>query len=249
MVIQAAREGVRVGELYEVQRRFDIRVLYPPWAPSAAAIGELFVETSNGEGIPLREVATLSEGDGPVAIRRQNRERAVRVDVNLRGRDLVSWVAEAQQKVKENVRLPADYRIEWGGQFENFERASARLTVVVPIVIGIIFGMLVWMFGNLRFAVAVFALVPLSLVGGMAGLLMRGLPFSLPAAVGFIALGGIGVLNGVVLANEVQRRLRQGESQDVAIVRGFTGVVRAVLTTATVAALGFLPMAVASGAG
>jgi cobalt-zinc-cadmium resistance protein CzcA len=249
MVIQAAREGVRVGELYEVQRRFDIRVLYPPWAPSAAAMGELFVETSNGEGIPLREVATLSEGDGPVAIRRQNRERAVRVDVNLRGRDLVSWVAEAQQRVRAHVRLPGDYRIEWGGQFENFERASARLAVVVPVVVGIIFGMLLWMFQNMRFALAVFALVPLSLMGGMAGLLMRGLAFSLPAAIGFIALGGIGVLNGVVVANEVRRRMLDGEATDSAIVRGFAAVVRAILTTAAVAALGFLPMAIATGAG
>jgi cobalt-zinc-cadmium resistance protein CzcA len=249
MVLQAAREGVRVGELYEVQRRFDIRVLYPPSAPSAAAIGELFVETSNGEGIPLREVATLSEGDGPVAIRRQNRERAVRVDVNLRGRDLVSWVAEAQQRVRERVRLPGDYRIEWGGQFENFERASARLTVVVPVVVCIIFGMLLWMFQNMRFALAVFALVPLSLMGGMAGLLMRGLAFSLPAAIGFIALGGIGVLNGVVVANEVRRRMLDGEATNSAIVRGFAAVVRAILTTAAVAALGFLPMAMATGAG
>jgi cobalt-zinc-cadmium resistance protein CzcA len=169
--------------------------------------------------------------------------------VNLRGRDLVSWVAEAQQRVREHVRLPGDYRIEWGGQFENFERASARLSVVVPVVVAIIFGMLLWMFQNMRFALAVFALVPLSLMGGMAGLLMRGLAFSLPAAIGFIALGGIGVLNGVVVANEVRRRLLDGEALDSAIVRGFAAVVRAILTTAAVAALGFLPMAIATGAG
>lgn len=248
-VLQAAREGIRVGDLYEKQRRFEIRVLNPPSEPSAAALGELFVETANGEGIPLREVATLSEGDGPVAIRRQDRERAVRVDVNLRGRDLVSWVSEARQRVSARVPLPSGFRTEWGGQFENFERASARLAVVIPVVIAIIFVMLLWMFQNLRFALAVFALVPLSLVGGMAGLLLRGLSFSLPAAVGFIALGGIAVLNGVVIANEVRERLLRGEVLESAIQRGTTTVVRAVLTTAMVASLGFLPMAIATGAG
>jgi cobalt-zinc-cadmium resistance protein CzcA len=248
-VLRAAREGVRVGDLYEEQRRFEIRVLNPPAAPAAAAIGELFVATANGESIPLREVATLSEGDGPAAIRRQNRERAVRVDVNLRGRDLVSWVAEARQRVKDKVVLPTGHSIEWGGQFENFERASARLAVVIPVVVAIIFGMLLWMFRNLRFALAVFALVPLSPTGGMMGLLLRGLSFSLPAAVGFIALGGIGVLNGVVIASEVRRRILEGAELDEAVRSGSSAVVRAVLTTATVASLGFLPMALATGAG
>jgi len=248
-VLSAAHEGIPVGNLYEAQRRFDIRVLNPPANPTAAALGELFVATANGEGIPLREVATLSEGDGPMAIRRQNRERAVRVDVNLRGRDLVSWVSEARSRVAEKVASPPSYRVEWGGQFENFERASARLAVVVPVVIGVIFGMLLWMFGNLRFALAVFALVPLSLTGGMVGLLLRGLSFSLPAAVGFVALGGIGVLNGVVVASEVRRRLFEGEPLEDAVRNGAVAVVRAVLTTATVASLGFLPMAVATGAG
>jgi len=248
-VLRAAREGVRVGDLYEEQRRFEIRVLNPPAAPAASAIGELFVATANGESIPLREVATLSEGDGPSAIRRQNRQRAVRVDVNLRGRDLVSWVAEARQRVKDKVTLPTGFAIEWGGQFENFERASARLAVVIPVVVALIFGMLLWMFRNLRFAFAVFALVPLSLAGGMIGLLLRGLSFSLPAAVGFIALGGIGVLNGVVIASEVRRRVLEGEALDLAVQGGSSAVVRAVLTTATVASLGFLPMALATGAG
>jgi cobalt-zinc-cadmium resistance protein CzcA len=248
-VLRAAREGIPVGSLYEEERRFDIRVLAPPSAPNSAALGELFVATANGQGIPLREVTTLSEGDGPTAIRRENRERAVRVDVNLRGRDLVSWVAEARAKVTSRVALPTGYRIEWGGQFENFERASARLAVVIPAVLGIIFGMLLWMFQSARFALAVFTLVPLSLTGGMMGLLFRGLSFSLPAAVGFIALGGIGVLNGVVVANEARRRLLAGEPGELAVQHGAHAVVRAVLTTAMVASLGFLPMAIATGAG
>lgn len=249
LVLRAAREGVRVGSLYEQERRFDIRVLQPPAEPTAASIGDLFVSTPQGLSVPLREVVHLSEGDGPTAVRRQNRRRAVRVDVNLRGRDLVSWVSEARAAVEKAVPLPTGYKVEWGGQFTNFERAKARLAIVVPGVVVIIFGMLFWMFQNLRFAIAVFALVPVSLVGGMIGLILRGMPFSLPAAVGFIALGGIGVLNGVVIATEVRRRLHEREPLDDAIVHGTTHVVRAVLTTATVAALGFLPMALATSAG
>jgi cobalt-zinc-cadmium resistance protein CzcA len=248
-VLKAAREGIQVGELYEAERRFDIRVLEPPAAPTADALGELFVPSSTGKGIPLREVVRLSEGDGPTAIRRDNRRRAVRVDVNLRGRDLVSWVDEARRSVEKDVPLASGYNVKWGGQFENFERAQARLAIVVPIVIAIIFGMLLWMFENLRFALAVFCLVPLSLTGGMLGLLARHLSFSLPAAVGFIALGGIGVLNGVVMANEVRGRLHAGQPLQEAIADGAASVFRAVLTTACVAALGFLPMALASSSG
>ena len=248
-VLQASREGIKVGDVYEEQRRFDLRVLVPPSEPTAAGLGELFVETSNGRSVPMREVVKLSEGDGPTSIRRQNRERAVRVDVNLRGRDLVSWVAEARALVAREFPMQAGYRVEWGGQFENFERAQERLAVVVPIVVAIIFGMLLWMFQNLRLALAVFALVPLSLTGGMLGLLARGLSFSLPAAVGFIALGGIAVLNGVIIATEVRKLRVEGRSLDDAVTEGSTTVVRAVLTTAAVAALGFLPMALATSAG
>jgi cobalt-zinc-cadmium resistance protein CzcA len=248
-VLQAAREGVSVGEIFEGERRVGLRVLMPPSSPTAEALGNLFVDTADGTGIPLREVVTITEEDGPIAIRREDRSRAVRVDVNLRGRDLVSWVAEARQKVTSQVTLPNGYSLKWGGQFENFERATKRLTLVIPIVIAIIFGMLLWMFQNFRLAVAVFALVPLSLAGGMVGLLASGLSFSLPAAVGFIALGGIGVLNGVVIANEVRHRLDEGDDVEKAICDGTAHMLRAVVTTATVAALGFMPMAIATSAG
>src|SRR6187402_31306 len=248
-VLAASREGVPVGPVYEDERRFELRVLEPPTRPTAEGIGDLFVTTRNAENIPLREVLTLSEGEGPTAIRRENRQRAVRVDVNLRGRDLVSWVSDAQAAIKEGVKLPTNYRVEWGGQFENFERAQARLAIVVPIVVLLIFGMLLWMFQNLRLSLAVFALVPLSLAGGMLGLVMRGMSFSLPAAVGFIALGGIAVLNGVVMASDVRARLDKGVPIDRAVTDGCANTLRAVLTTATVAALGFLPMATASSAG
>lgn len=248
-VLSAAREGVPVGQVYEAERRFELRVLEPPARPTADGIGDLFVTTAKSESVPLREVLTLSESDGPTAIRREDRRRAVRVDVNLRGRDLVSWVAEAERTVADTLKLPSGYRIEWGGQFENFERARARLALVVPAVVAVIFAMLLALFQNLRFAAGVFALVPLSLAGGMLGLVLRGTPFSLPAAVGFIALGGIAVLNGVVMASEVRKRLDAGMTASAAVTEGCASTLRAVLTTAAVAALGFLPMATATGAG
>jgi cobalt-zinc-cadmium resistance protein CzcA len=247
--ISASREGIGVGHLYEQERRFEIRVLAPPSSATAGGIGELFVETQRAENIPLSEVVDLTESDGPTAIRRENRARAIRVDVNLRGRDLVSWVRDAQALVAKKVVLPTGYRAEWGGQFENFARAQARLALVLPVVVLLIFGMLLGMFQNVRIALAVFALVPLSLAGGMLGLSLRGMPFSLPAAVGFIALGGIAVLNGVVMASEVRRRLDSGAQLETAITGGCAHVLRAVLTTAVVAALGFLPMATATSAG
>jgi cobalt-zinc-cadmium resistance protein CzcA len=248
-VIASTREGAQIGKLYEGARRFDVRVLQPPASATPEALGNLQVETMNGTTVPLRDVVTLSETDGPASVRRVDRQRAARVDVNLRGRDLVSWVSEAQKTVAEKVPLPPGYRIEWGGQFENFNRAQKRLQIVIPAVVGIIFGMLLFMFRNVRVALAVFATVPLSLTGGMLGLLLRDMPFSLSAAVGFIALGGIAVLNGVVIGQEVLRRLAGDQDLEDAVASGTAAVVRAVLSTTAVAALGFLPMALSSGAG
>ncbi|RYE77670.1 MAG: efflux RND transporter permease subunit, partial [Myxococcales bacterium] len=166
-VLNAAREGIRVGEVYEENRRFEMRVLQPPAEARAAALGELFVETQSGGTVPLREVVTLEEGDGPSAVRRQDRERTVRIDVNLRGRDLVSWVAEARGKVESEIPLKPGYAIVWGGQFENFERAQARLMFVVPVALGVIFVMLLSMFRDLRTTMAVYLTLPFALTGGM----------------------------------------------------------------------------------
>lgn len=249
LVLQAAREGVKVGEVYEGQRRFDLRVVQPPAEPNAQALGDTFVEAALSGVVPLREVMRLSESDGPSAVRHQNRERTVRVDVNLRGRDLVSWVDEARTVIARDVSLPTGYQLTFGGQFENFERAQRRLAVVVPVAVGIIFAMLLAMFGDLRLAIAVLLTVPFALTGGMAGLLLRGMSFSLPAAVGFIALGGVAVLNGVVISSRVRDLVAEGSSIERAIVDGSVQSARAVMVTSAVAALGFLPMAVSTGAG
>jgi cobalt-zinc-cadmium resistance protein CzcA len=249
LAIEAARVGITVGHVYEGQRRFEARLLVPPRAAVPEALGDLVVETLSGQHVRLSELATITESEGPAQIRREDRVRIVRVEVNLRGRDLLSWVNEAQAAIAAGVALPGGYAIEWSGQFENFERASKRLAVVVPVALLLIFGMLLWNFGDIRYAVAVFAVVPFALTGGMVGLILRGMEFSIPAAVGFIALAGVAVLNGVILATDVRHALAEGRPFDEAVVVGSVHTMRAVLTTGAVAALGFLPMALATGAG
>jgi cobalt-zinc-cadmium resistance protein CzcA len=247
--LTATREGIDVGQIYEGARRFSLRVIEPPKSATKEGLSDLRVQTMAGESVPLSAVMQITEEDGLASIRRINRERVVRVDVNLRGRDLVSWVEEAQAAVKKNVHLDSAYRIEWGGQFENFERAQARLKIVIPIVIAVIFGMLLLTFRHLGLAVAVFLTVPLALTGGFLGLALRDMPFSLSAAVGFIALGGIAVLNGVIMGQQVWRKIEAGDDPLDAVVSGSANVLRAVLTTAAAAAFGFLPMAFSQGAG
>ncbi len=247
--LTATREGIEAGQIYEGPRRFSLRVMEPPKSATREGLSELRVETMAGESVPLNAVMRITEEDGPTSIRRINRERVVRVDINLRGRDLVSWVDEAQAAVKSKVPLDGGYRIEWGGQFENFERAQARLKIVIPIVIFIICGMLLLAFRHLGLAVAVFLTVPLALTGGFLGLALRDMPFSLSAAVGFIALGGIAVLNGVIMGQQVWRKIEAGDDPLDAVTGGSAAVMRAVLTTAAAAAFGFLPMAISQGAG
>ncbi len=248
-VLEAARVGTFVGQVYEGQRRFDIRVMIPPPSASPEGLGEIYVEASEDRSVPLNEVAEVVESEGPAQIRRENLSRVVRVDVNLRGRDLVSWVTEAQAAVASKLQLPSGYYVTWAGQFENFQRAKARLGIVVPLALAIILGMLMLMFRNWREALGIFAVVPLALIGGIFGLFIRDLPFSISAAVGFIALAGVSVLNGVVITSEVRKRLASGDDIEHALLHGSAHSLRAVLTTAAVAAMGFFPMAIATSAG
>lgn len=248
-VVEASRVGSKVGKIFEGARRFDLVLLLPPNQLTPESLGELTVGTGSGQLVPLAQVADIRESEGPAVINREGLQRRVMVEANIRGRDLVSYVTEAQQKVNAQVKLPKGYRLDWGGQFENFTRAKDRLMLVVPLALGIIFGMLFLMFGNLRFAVAVFACVPLGVVGGVAALWLRGLPFSIPAAVGFIALCGVAVLNGVVMASALKRRVEEGDSLDAALCESARGALRPIVTTALVAAIGFLPMALSTRAG
>ena len=194
-------------------------------------------------------MATIRETEGPAVINREQLQRRVLVEANVRGRDLVSFVKDARAQVEAKVKLPPGVKLQWGGQFENFSRAADRLGLVVPVALLIIFGMLFLMFGDVRLSLAVFVGVPFALVGGVAALVIRGLDFSIPAAVGFIAVAGIAVLNGVVIANEIRRLVQDGAWVRVAIFKGCKSMLRPVLTTALVAAIGFIPMALSSRAG
>jgi len=235
--------------MYEGPRRFEVRLISRPRDLTREGLGDLLVETSDGQQVKLSELGKLEDLEGPATVRREGFERTVRVEVNLRGRDLASWVEEAKAMVAKDVPLPSGYTITWGGQFENLERAQRRLAIVVPLALAIIMGMLVLTFGTVRMAAVVFTLVPLALIGGAVGLLVRGMNFSPPAVVGFIALAGVAVLNGVVMTTEVRRELEHGRPLDDAVVHGAAHTLRAVLTTSAVAALGFLPMALNTGAG
>jgi cobalt-zinc-cadmium resistance protein CzcA len=248
-IVEASRVGRFSGTVFEHARRFDLMLLLPPARLTAEAFGELLVGNDAGQLVPLAQVATIAETEGPAVINRESLQRRVLVEANVRGRDLVSFVHDAQARVASQVNLPAGVAVEWGGQFENFSRASKRLGLVVPIALAIIFGMLFLMFGDWRYALAVFAGVPFSLIGGVAALWIRDLPFSIPAAVGFIAVSGVAVLNGVVMASEAYRRVERGEFGRAPIRDSALQVLRPVLTTALVAIVGFVPMAISQAAG
>ena len=218
------------------------------------AIGALPVmlpEEGVGErrSVPLRSLASLKEVEGLNQISRENGKRRVVVQLNVRGRDVSSVVAEAKQKIAQQVQLPSGAYLEWGGQYENLQAAQARIGVVVPIVGLVIFGLLVMALGNLRMATAVFVTVPLGIAGGIFSLALTGLPFSISVAVGFIVLAGVAVLNGLVMMTSMQGRLREGMSLDDSIYGGAVERFRAVLMTAIVPSLGFVPMALATGTG
>jgi cobalt-zinc-cadmium resistance protein CzcA len=213
------------------------------------AVGSVLLTGRRGERVPLSRVARISETDAPETINHENAERRLVVQTNVRGRDVGSFVAEAQSRVNAALSLPPGYRIGWGGQFENQARAMARLTLVVPLSVLIIFLLLFVTFGRLRQAGLVLLNVPFALVGGIAALWLRGLTLNLSASVGFIALFGVAVLNGVVLITAVNRLREEGAGLRDAVLSGASTRLRPVLMTAVVAALGFMPMALSQGAG
>jgi cobalt-zinc-cadmium resistance protein CzcA len=213
-----------------------------------AALRQLPVLTPSGKFVPLGSVATLETVKGPNQISRENGKRRVVVQANVRGRDIASVVKEAQASINAGVRVPAGLWITWGGQFENLERARMRLAVVVPACFALIIVLLYSAVGSWRSAAVVFTGVPLALIGGIATLWLCGLPFSISAAVGFIALSGVAVLNGLVMAGSIDD-LAKTLPWDQAVREGALRRLRPVLMTALVASLGFVPMALATGAG
>jgi heavy metal efflux system protein len=199
--------------------------------------------------VPLSELAQIDLAPGPNLISREDGKRRIVVTANVRGRDLGSFIADAQNQVMQKVKLPAGYWIGWGGQFEQLVSATLRLMVVVPLALLLIFLLLFLSLGSAPDALLVFSGVPLALTGGVAALLLRGIPLSISAGIGFIALSGVAVLNGLVIITFIERLRREGRALVDAVSEGALTRLRPVLMTAFVASLGFLPMAVATGAG
>jgi heavy metal efflux system protein len=253
--LSIALGGRAAGQVQEGDRRFDVVVRLDDAARSDPSVmAQLPVipeEAAPGSAapVPLSSIARFDTAEGPNQISRENGKRRITVQLNVRGRDLGSFVAEAQRRVAEEVRVPSGYWLDWGGQFENLERASQRLMLIVPVVFLLIGGLLWLAMRSAVDAALVFAGVPLALVGGALALLARGMPFSISAAVGFIAVSGVATLNGLVLMQSIRQRMSEGVGAVEAAIGGATSRLRAVLTTALVAILGFVPMAVASGAG
>ncbi|HEY7313538.1 MAG TPA: CusA/CzcA family heavy metal efflux RND transporter, partial [Gemmataceae bacterium] len=240
-----------LGEVVEGQLRFPLVVRLPEnYRASPEAIGGILVATPSGERIPLSRLATVQVVEGPSTITREWGQRRITVTCNVRGRDLGSFVAEARQKVAEEVRMPSGrYHVEWGGQFEQLERARTRLLIVVPVAFILIFGLLYLTYRNVVDALRVFTGIPFAWVGGIFALWLRDMPFSISAAIGFIALSGVAVLDDMILVSYVRQLRASGLSLDDAVQRAAITRLRPVLMTTLVASLGFLPMAFSTGMG
>ncbi|MBL9189790.1 MAG: CusA/CzcA family heavy metal efflux RND transporter [Opitutaceae bacterium] len=260
-LVSTALGGTTVGQVFEGDRRFDLVVRLPEKlrtdldalanlpVPLPHSDSQLSAPSSQLSHIPLREVARIELAPGPNQISRENGKRHVIVTANVRGRDLGGFVAEAQRQITAAVKVPAGYWLDYGGTFEQLLSATKRLQIVVPVALLLIFGLLFLSFGNARDAFLVFTGVPLALTGGVAALWLRDIPLSISAGVGFIALSGVAVLNGLVMISCIRGLRAEGRPLDAAIEEGCLTRLRPVLMTALVASLGFVPMAIATGAG
>jgi len=257
-VISIAVGGRESGLVFQGDRRFDIIVRLPDQLrDDLSELESLPVPIPDTDGetgrkatfIPLKTLANFVVEEGPNQISRENGKRRIVVQANVRGRDIGSFVTEAQEKIDAQVKVPAGEWLTWGGQFENLQAARARLMIVVPACFFVIFLMLFTALGNVREALLVFSGVPLAISGGILSLYLRDMPFSIPAAVGFIALSGVAVLNGLVMVTYINQLRKEGMPGDKAIFEGAMTRLRPVLMTALVASLGFVPMAIATGTG
>jgi heavy metal efflux system protein len=249
-VIETAIAGKSSTEIYEGERRFQAVVRLPEnLRDSIPDIRELQVSSPDGPKIPLEDLASIRVVEGPALINRSMGKRRIVVGVNVQGRDLGGFVSELQEKVERQVQLPSGYYIEWGGQFHNMQRALKHLMIIVPITIAAIFFLLFILFKSVRFAALIITVLPLASIGGVFGLFLSGEYLSVPASVGFIALWGIAVLNGVVLVSYIRKLREEGLSQAEAIREGTRLRFRPVMMTATVAALGLVPFLFATGPG
>ncbi|MBC6489628.1 CusA/CzcA family heavy metal efflux RND transporter [Flavihumibacter stibioxidans] len=250
-VISTAFAGEVAGVVFENERKFDLVVrLDSTHRSSLEDVSNLYIPMRDGNQIPLSQIATIAFKTGPAQISREAGKRRIYVSFNVSGRDVSSVVKEAQQKLNDKVKLPPGYYYTYGGTFENLQKASARLMIVVPLALLLIFFMLYLTFRSIKEASLIFTAIPMSAIGGVFALLIRGMPFSISAGIGFIALFGVAVLNGIVLISTFNQLEKDGMKDIMQRVREGTKIrLRPVLMTAAVAALGFIPMALSSGAG
>jgi cobalt-zinc-cadmium resistance protein CzcA len=249
-VIQTAVGGTQAGEIVQGNQRFELVLrLAESYRRDAESIGRILVPAPGGEQLPLAQLASIESVEGPVQISRENGQRRVVVQANVRDRDLGGFVEEAERRMEREVKLPTGYHLEYGGEYEHLQSGRARLMLVVPITFALIFLLLFTTFGSLRQAALVFTGIPFAITGGVLALLFRGMHFSMSAGIGFIALFGVAVLNGVVLLTFINHLREEGVPIREAVVRGCLVRLRPVLMTAAVASIGFIPMALAHGAG
>ena len=250
-IVALSFAGTTVGNVFEGERRFDLVIrLEENLRNDIDDLRNLYVPLPNGGQIPLRELAKVEYTEGPAKISRDDTKRRVVIGVNVRGRDMESVVKDVSIIINERINLPPGYTVTYGGQFENMQNALTRLKIAVPIALCLIFVLLYFAFGSIRETMLVFTAIPLSAVGGILLLWLRGMPFSISAGVGFIALFGIAVLNGIVLVEHLKVLKHKGmKNIDELILKGTTDRLRPVTLTAAAAALGFLPMAISSSAG
>ncbi|MGG7034948.1 MAG: CusA/CzcA family heavy metal efflux RND transporter [Flavobacterium sp.] len=250
-IIRSSFAGESAGKIYEESKRFDVVVrMDKEHRTDLSDVSNLFIPLPNGQQVPLSQVASVNFEQGPVQVSRENGKRRIVVGLNVRGRDVKSVVEEIQTKLDTDLKLPAGYYITYGGQFEKLVEANKRLSVALPLALGLILVLLYFTFHNMKQAVLIFTAIPLSAIGGVFALWIRDMPFSISAGIGFIALFGIAVLNGIVLISYFNQLKKEGIVDPLQRVLTGTKVrLRPVLMTATVASLGFLPMALSTGSG
>jgi heavy metal efflux system protein len=249
-MIESVVAGKEAGQVFEGEQRFDLVVrLNEDASRSVETVKNLLLTSPSGARVPLAQVADIQLVEGAAQISREDTRRRIGVELNVRGRDIASFVAEAQTRIESGVQLPPGYYLKWGGTFENLERASARLLIVVPIALFLIFVLLYTTFGSIKQALLIYTGIPFAIVGGVFALMIRGMPFSISAGVGFIALFGVAVLNGVVMVSFINHLREEGKTVLDAVNEGAMTRLRPVLMTALVASLGFIPMALATSAG
>jgi cobalt-zinc-cadmium resistance protein CzcA len=249
-VIETAVGGKAATEIIEGQMRVEVMVRFPEERRnSSEAIGSILVATPGGGSVPLSHLAEIIETEGPLQVSRDNARRRIVVEFNIRGRDTGSVVAEGQKLLASRLALPPGYYTTWGGTFENQQRAMHRLFLIVPITLALIYLLLFLTFQSVRYASLIMLNLPMALIGGIFGLSITGLYLSVPAAVGFIALFGVAVLNGVVLVSQFNQLRQEGLPLEEAVRRGCERRLRPVLMTAMVAILGLVPLLFATGPG